>query len=422
MSHDPPSRRRETVRVALLASTVLGQLAAPVAQAQDLPAPTGSIAYLVGREEVRVIHADGTGDRLVFRVPSDTVYGIEDVAWRHDGDELAIASGHEALCSIWQDDLYLMDVLGSDVRRLTNGPACGELAGLASGTMTVTLENRLLDTDQFFIHIQGLEIANAVTLEPGFRGTFEVSGVRDLGPDTPQFPVVSAASARWFDPAVYGDVDPEAAVHAGTVVLDSATAFDTWGALSVTWSHDGSRLGYQQGLGSLWQIDRDAPELSVGRTLFASDVTGDVAATSLAWSPVDDRVLYARYDTTPPTIDLGTADADDAGDAVIASVLVDGIAWMPDGTGFIASDRGTLLDTANLWQTDLATGAVTQITGYQAGFAIWPSVSPDGGFVVYGYSPVALEQATSVELRIRHLATAADQLLVPNGLNPDWSR
>ncbi len=104
----------------------------------------------------------------------------------------------------------------------------------------------------------------------------------------------------------------------------------------------------------------------------------------------------------------------------MAVTLAHGMDWLPDGSGLIVSDSSALLDTANLILADLTTGTVTQVTGYDVGFAIWPTVSPDGRFVAYGYSPVPLDEATNVELRVRHLGTGQDELLVVDGLNPDW--
>ena len=39
---------------------------------------------------------------------------------------------------------------------------------------------------------------------------------------------------------------------------------------------------------------------------------------------------------------------------------------------------------------------VMRITSVGTGLALWPTVSPDGRFVAYGYSPVPLAEATAV--------------------------
>lgn len=410
--------------VAVAALVTAGLLAAdlgcaPSGAAQDIPTPGGRIAYIEDRVRIRTMAGDGTQDRVVFALTPEATSGIQAVAWRPDGQRIAFASGHEELCSIWVADLYLMDADGTNVSRLTNGPDCASQASLPTGMVRATIANTLTDTSTFLVRAQGLDAAQAVAVQPGFQSTFELA-IHDLGPDTPQFVAVSDGTSTWFDAGVYADVVPGATADAGTLTLGEAS-FDTWGALSVSWSHDGIRLAYQQGLGSLWQIPADAGPLEVGGTLFAADVNGGISATTPTWSPVDDRVLYQRYDTTPSTIDLGRAGADRVGDPVVVATRVNGIDWLPDGSGFIASDSTSeLLDGANLHLADLRTGGVTQVTGYDTGFALWPTVSPDGLFVAYSYTAVPLDQATTVELHVRHLASGMDVVIAPNGINPDW--
>jgi hypothetical protein len=278
--------------------------------------------------------------------------------------------------------------------------------------------NPLTDPAQVLLHAQGLEMAQGAEIAAGTQSTFELP-LRDLGTEVPQFVVAGDGASTWFDPAVFADVRAGEIVDAGTLTL-GAEALDAWGALSVSWSFDGTRLAYQQGLGSLWQIPAGAGPLEIGTTLFDATATAGIDATTPAWSPTDDRVLYQRYDITPSSINLGRADGDRAGDPILATNLVNGIDWLPDGSGFIASDSSPMLENANLLLADLRTGAVSQVTGYESGFAIWPTVSPDGQFVAYAYSPVPLDEATALELHVRHLGTGVDTVIAANALNPDW--
>lgn len=403
-----------------LATAVLTVAAAvpAIAQAPEVTPPTGTIAFIEGRERIHTIEADGSGDTVVFGLQPDATSGIQAVAWRPDGQRLVFSSGHEELCSIWVADLYLMDPDGTDLSRLTNGPACAAMADLPVGTVRVTVANQTTDAAEFTIHAQGLEQAVGAAVEPGFQATYELT-LRDLGPDTPQFIVVRNGDSVWFDAAVYADVEPGTTVDAGMITA-GGDPFDTWGALSASWSRDGTRLAYQQGLGSLWQIPASAGPLDIGSPLFSGDASGTISATAPVFSPTDDRVLYHRYDTDPSTIDVGRADADRAGDAIVAATLVNGLDWLPDSSGFVASDSSTLLDSANLVLVDLASGAVTPLTRFTTGFAMWPTVSPDGRWVAYSYSPVPLDQAETMELRLHHIATGEERLLAVNGLNADW--
>lgn len=381
--------------------------------------PTGRIAYVEDRMRIHVTAADGSDDRVVFGLPPDATSGIQAVAWRPDGERIAFASGHEEACSIWVSDLYLMAPDGTDLSRLTNGPACAAQADLPTGSVRLTIANQLSDVAEFTIHAQGLDAAVAAIIQPGFQSTFELT-LHDLGSDTPQFVVVRSGDSSWFDPGVYADVTPDATVDAGVLTVGAGDAFDTWGALTASWSHDGTRLAYQQGQGSLWQIAASAGRLDIGKPLLDPAVNGTISATSPALSPVDDRVLYQRFDQDPSTIDVARIDGARVGDPVVAVTLAHGLDWLPDGRGFVASDSSALLESASLFRADLETGSLTRLTSDPAGFAMWPSVSPDGQWVAYSHSPVPLDQATTMELRLHHLATGQELLLAANGLDPDW--
>jgi hypothetical protein len=416
-----PSLRVRRQGATFLALGVLGLVAAagPAAgQAPQVPEPTGTIAFIEDRVRIHTIEADGSADTVIFGLQPDATSGIQAVAWRPDGARLAFASGHEELCSIWVADLYVMDRDGTDLSRLTNGPACGAMVGLPTGSVRVTIANQTTELTDFTIHAQGLEQAVGAAIEPGFQATYELQ-LHDLGADTPQFIVVRNGDSVWFDAAVYADVQPGATVDAGLLTA-GGDPFEAWGALSASWSHDGTRLAYQQGLSSPWQIPASAGPLDIGSPLFAPDVNGTISVTAPVFSPADDRVLYHRYDTEPPTIDVGRADADRTGDAVMAATLVNGLDWLPDGRGFVASDSSALLDSANLVLVDLATGSITPLTSFTGGFAMWPTVSPDGEWVAYSYSPVPLDQAATMELRLHHIASGQERLLAVNGVNADW--
>ena len=73
----------------------------PAALAQkDLAPRAGTIAYVRGGTEVRLVNADGTNDRKLWtHADAKKELGIYDVAWRPDGKELVISSGHAAAYS-----------------------------------------------------------------------------------------------------------------------------------------------------------------------------------------------------------------------------------------------------------------------------------------------------------------------------------
>ncbi len=74
---------------------------------KDVSPRAGTIAYVRGSTEVRLINADGTNDRRLWTHPdARKELGIYGVAWRPDGKELTISSSHAAAYSLYHADLY----------------------------------------------------------------------------------------------------------------------------------------------------------------------------------------------------------------------------------------------------------------------------------------------------------------------------
>src|SRR4026208_879236 len=99
----------------------------------------GTIAYVRGGTEIRLIDADGSNDRRLWTHPdAKKELGIYDVAWRPDGKELAFSSGHAAVYSLYHADLYAIRPDGSGFRKLTNAPDRAEFARYPKGAVSVT--------------------------------------------------------------------------------------------------------------------------------------------------------------------------------------------------------------------------------------------------------------------------------------------
>src|SRR5947209_15700728 len=96
----------------------------------------GTIAYIRGGAEIHLIEPDGSLDRRIWTHPrpeTAETMGINGLAWRPDGKEIAFSSGHEAPYSLYQSDLYVIQPDGSNLRKLTNQPARSELAHFPKG-------------------------------------------------------------------------------------------------------------------------------------------------------------------------------------------------------------------------------------------------------------------------------------------------
>lgn len=414
----PPAIRRGQTLGVLALSVALGLLVpAGVAGSSD----AGSLAYITrGRDIIRVVSPDGAGDRLIWRVPDGSAGGVEDVAWSPDGTRLAFSSGHQATCSVWHADLYVVDGQGGQAERVTNPPGCEALAGLPTGSVSFELRNYLSDESIFVVYVQGAPDAQVVTLAAGYSTQVTFDQVADLGEGVPQFVSVAVGSMRWLSPGTYADVVAGTNVSAGWLDLGE-TAYDTWGALTASWSPDASRLAFQLGLGLLWQIELGGPALDEGMALLGEGASPG-PATHPVWSPAADEVLYLRYDTFPFTVERAAVNATGPGEPVAYANNLNGIDWLPDGSGWVASDDGEILDdNANLFMGRFGEDSITQLTFLPAGQrAWWPTVSPDGTQVAYTLIHGPAEAPESVELRILDLDDGSDRLVIPDALQADW--
>jgi len=401
---------------ALLTGVALVAIASGTSTGQEVAPPSGRIAWVERHERLHITRADGADDRVILETGLPGSLG--QVAWSPDGTTLAFAGAQEADCSIWQGDIYTIGADGRGLRRVTNGPACRELAGLATGTIVVTIQNRLESPLDLALHAHGLEIPLGVRVDAGWQITVELPAVHDLGAETPQFVVATDGTSTWFDPEVYADVVPGGSADAGTLIVEG-DGLPAWGAYGAAWSPDGGRIAYQQGLDAIWAVDADAPPLAIGAPLLALGSEGFLA-TSPAWSPTDDRILYQRYDGPESVIGIGTADGDPGG-TVLPVTLAWGLDWLADGSGFLVAETEPTLDAANIVRVDLETGAVEKLTGYTDAWATQPAASPDGRWIAYTWSEVAPDLAERTELRLRHVATGVERVLAVDGGSPDWA-
>ena len=119
---------------------------------------TGTIAYVVGDDttgdQIWLIEPDKSHNREIYSLGVPDPYGVNMItglAWRPDAGELIFTSDHEDDCSWYNSDVYAILPDGSGYRRVTNGPACAELANYPQGSVT-------LDTSSVYgyqVYLQG---------------------------------------------------------------------------------------------------------------------------------------------------------------------------------------------------------------------------------------------------------------------------
>jgi Tol biopolymer transport system component len=153
----------------------------------------------------------------------------------------------------------------------------------------------------------------------------------------------------------------------------------------------------------------------MGTDLFTAPLTAD----DLAWSPVDDRLLYRNWligggggiFLTSVGGGAGTRLVDDGGALWVMP------AWLPDGSGFVYTQDDTLHEYS------LSSGQSGRLAQFYNEYVSNPSVSPDGQYVVFE------RQTTGTPIRhdlwILNRGRPAEMWeLTQDGRssNPDWSR
>jgi PKD repeat protein len=382
-------------------------------------------------DEIRLINPDGSGDRLLWSTDQPDPYGVEEIsslAWRPDGGELAFASDHEGACSIFEADLYSVLADGSGYRRITNAPACAELAGYPKGAVVVEVENRSESYGPFFVYVQGAPGVKIASLGGTGVGSVLFEEVADLGEGVLQFVMVTDARYRWWGLPV--DVRAGATVAAPRQVLLS-DALSEFGAWWPSWHLSGTKLGYVLGLGIMHEIGANPGLLAIGEFLLAEGAeTAGVFNGHLAWGPTPalaDSFLYATFASDDFALDgiyLAVEGGRDRGDRIVAIEfgLVQGLAWLPDGSGFVYSVTESFDSYANIYAYSFATGQVTQLTSFTDEFAVQLSVSPDGQSIVFERVADLYFPTEPASLWIMSLNGGGLRLLVENGRAPAWSR
>ena len=350
----------------------------------QVPGIPGTIAYLKNNQtELHLTEADGNNDRVIWTNPFNfSPFLTGSIDWRPDGQELAFASGHELMSSIYYDDIWAIKPDGSGLRRVTNAPKQSDLVNMPKGSVTVTVMNSVLNTNNiFFLYIDGADSAFQFVLNPGFQVDITMHNVADFGNGWIQRIVVFDASKIWLH-STGVDVQVGQTVTVTTPLNITASGGGNFTALKPKWRHDSSQIAYLLAGNIPQVIDANPPFLNVGGDVFQS---GTFFLSTWDWSPVNDDFLvndafgsgiYKTQGTTGNTTLLVPGDT--------ASIY--GVEWMPDASGFVYSMSGGFQTYANLFHYRISDGQITQLTHFTTSDQIVaddPTVSPDGQWIAY---------------------------------------
>ena len=419
----------------LMLALMVPALAAPGrAVCQDNPAapPRGTIAYVRDNKEIRLIAPDGTNDRRLWAHPRPDLadnQGIGTLGWRPGGSELAFSSGHEAVHSLFQADLYAVRPDGTGLRKLTNPPARDAFARLPKGTVRVTVRNNagnlLIEqtTGFFIIYVAGAAEPQSATVPPGRSQTLTFTGVADFGNNITQPVVAMNGPFRWFNPGA--DVRPGAAAQAPPLDILGGGVRDLAASLPM-WRYDGAQVGYAMGCAGVWLLPSDAAH---GSGVGAQLPSTKAGSCGWGWGPT--QALADQFILAGGPGDKSLYLARAAGAERVKLLEYDGtlfeLRWHPSGSSFFfVTNQGSSGSILNRY--DFATKRVSVVKAFGDKTVRGLSISPDGGWAVVEFGKtleesvlsLVLTQKTIPELWVMRSDGTGLRFLVKNAQAPSW--
>lgn len=402
----------------------------PATRAQKDLQRVGTIAYVRGSTEIRLINPDGTNDRRLLTHPdAKRELGIYDVAWRPDGQELVFSSGHAAASSLYHADLYGIRPDGAGFRKITNSPDRAEFARYPKGSVSVTLRNdqpfykqSQASSGVFIVYVAGADEPQQITLPPGSSKTVVFKNVADFG-KMAQAIVAIWGQYRWFTTGV--DVRAAQAIKAPVFSI-SGDGIELLGAFRPVWRADGSRVSYRSGVCTLNSVSATpVPGDYEYNPLFAGK--NPLGTCVWDWSPTPataNQLIYSENGSDNSGIFRITEGGKHPGEKLATysnipyQILFD-LRWLPDGTGFLFSNQTLMRHSANIFRYDFATRRTTQITRRANEFTGNFSISPDGKWIVFESSK-SLDENRAIDLWIAAIDGGNPRLLVRDGFSPSW--
>ncbi|HEX5704502.1 MAG TPA: hypothetical protein VFX97_14980 [Pyrinomonadaceae bacterium] len=391
----------------------------------------GTIAYIRGGTEIRLIESDGTNDRRLwtheFAKEGSAIHGL---AWRPDGKELAFSSSHLNVASLYHADIYGVGPDGKGFRKITNAPDHSELSRYPKGAVSVTVRNEQplfkqsrATTGVFFVYVVGADEPQPVTIPPGSSKTLLFKNVADYG-DHAQAVVAMYGQYRWFIPGV--DVKAGRTIKSPDFGI-SGDGYELYGAFRPTWRSDGSRLSFRNGLCLVNTVPaKPNPGEFVYQPLFSGKHPD--GACSWDWGPTPalaDQIIYsANSDGEGSSIHRVKEGGAHPGNKVhpfseLDLQLVTDLRWLPDGSGFLYSFPDLAYEFGNIFRYDLGTKRATQLTKFEGDYARAFDISPDGAWVVFERAK-KWDDDKDVDLWIMRTDGSEPRLLVRGGLAPSW--
>lgn len=397
-----------------------------------------TIAYVAaGGDEIRLIGSDGSNDRSLWAhglSDPESVYEVWTTAWNPQATRLAFSSTHENWCSLFGSDIFSVGADGSQHERITQAPTCAELAAYPKGTVRIPVRNDSFDSFSGFIYFQGAPSAQPLNLPPNGTGMVTFTDVVDFGTgdDWLQAATIIVAENREIMFSSIADVQAGGTVTTSEVGVYYPSGY--WEAHSPTWRQDGSAVSFIYNFNSFTELPKHPEPLSFGAELMADNADFPLFVDLLARGPTAataDDILYAGTDSFETTaIYLVSDGSSGPGEPLVvyeATESILGLAWMPDGSGFIYSategDFYSEERSANLFLYDFESGMSGRITDFVGDFAGSLSVSGDGEAVVFERAAELVDFSDDLLDPDLWIVTSEGglELLVEDARAPAWS-
>jgi hypothetical protein len=404
---------RQLLRLGPLLLIALSSVSLSAARSAITTTSGSVIAYVSPSREnqqIRLVNPDGSADRLLWSLPApvNRADGISTLSWKPDASELAFSSAHDGQRSLLASDLYAVSANGVRVRRLTAPP--GPVAGRPTGTVTLRVEN-YAGGKELYAYVEGAPDFVRFTAPSETAWIITFTNVVDYGPGVRQFArVYNATSAPlnfqcWFDAAASADVQPGQVASAGTLTSLMNTSCPY--AFMPSWSADGNSLSYlyreiDRALdrpNNIWRVASTAAPGTVGERLLnmGQYVARDEIFLLAQASPArPDELLFVENGATNNFI--YRAPVDDAENHTNISLglcprttcFIPGLAWLPDGSGFVFArvEAGSSLGNpppagGAIYRYDFASSRFNEILRVPGEAIGRLAIAPDGQTIVF---------------------------------------
>jgi hypothetical protein len=395
--------------------------------------PIAAIAYIRNSTEIRLIDSNGQNDRRIWTDPEiKESLGLNDVAWRPDGKELAFSSAHEALFSLYHADIFSIHPDGTGFRRITNAPSKKDFAKYKKGSVTLTVRNNQYTFQQsnassgvFFVTMAGAEDPQMVTVAPGSSKTITFKSVADFGMKA-QAIVAISGNFRWFMPGT--DVEAGTTIKAPDLII-TGNGIEYFGAFRPVWRQDGAEISYRNGVCLISTIPAIPTEGEMQYTpMFQNKNPLGTCSWDFGPTPaLADQIIYTENAGESSGIfimkerSVHNPSAKLTEFSNIQYQILHDLKWLPDGSGLLYSTVNLYRDAANIFLYDIKTKQTKQITQLKGEYARRFCVSPSGKWIVYERAKTN-DEYKDVDLWIMRTDGTGERLLVKNGLCPSWSR